>query len=178
MDDYCELCEVCFTRGEFQTMLQHLSKIYTFSGIFPHICLSTTKRSVCWRKPLFLDDIPRIASLGCGSGIDGAAVNCVFDDFTYGGIDRVEWDTWFLLRSPLISAMRMIFIPVSENIFCFSQVPGGTSTGCRHRTCPQPAKDIGKKSVHNKLQTRNRYKRPGCLRPNHPRVCACYSRAK
>ena len=123
MDDYCELCEVCFTPGRVpdyaSTPQQNLYLLRYFSAyLFEYY-----EAFSMLKKAAFLDDIPRIASLGCGSGIDGAAVNCVFDDFTYGGIDRVEWDTWFAEEPPHIGDAND-FIPVSENIFVFPKSLG------------------------------------------------------
>jgi len=118
MTTRCELCDVSFMYGRtpnYESVpQQNLYLLRYFSAyLFEYHAAYQFLQSTG-----FLDDIPRIASLGCGSGIDGAAASFVFNDYTYRGIDRVRWNTWFAEEPPCIGDAGA-FIPIKDNVFVF-----------------------------------------------------------
>ena len=123
MNNYCELCEVCFTQGRVPNYSSIPQQNLYLLRYFSAYLFEYHEAFSMMEEEDFLDGIPRIASLGCGSGIDGAAANCMFDNCTYRGIDRVEWDSWFADEPPHICDASY-FIPVSENIFVFPKSLG------------------------------------------------------
>ncbi len=123
MNDYCELCEVSFNQGRLPNYRsrpqQNLYLLRYFSAYLFEYHFAFSELA----KTNFLGDIPRIASIGCGSGIDGAAVDHVFNDYTYRGIDCIRWDTWFAEETPCIGD-AINYIPISENTFVFPKSLG------------------------------------------------------
>ena len=118
MPNRCELCDVSFMNGRIPNYesipQQNLYLLRYFSAyLFEYHAAYQYLHSTG-----FLDDIPRIASLGCGSGIDGAAADFVFDDYSYRGIDRVRWNLWFADEPPCIGDAGA-FIPTNGNVFVF-----------------------------------------------------------
>ena len=123
MNDYCELCNVCFTPGRVPDYTSRPQQNLYLLRYFSAYLFEYNEAFRILKETNFLDSIPRIASLGCGSGIDGAAAHCVFNNYTYLGIDRVEWDTWFAEELPHIGDAND-FIPVTENVFVFPKSLG------------------------------------------------------
>lgn len=118
MPTRCELCDVSFMNGRTPTYTsipqQHLYLLRYFSAyLFEYRAAYQQLQATG-----FLDDIPRIASLGCGSGIDGAAADFVFDNYSYRGIDRVRWNMWFA-EEPPCTGDAGAFIPTNGNVFVF-----------------------------------------------------------
>ena len=123
MNGYCDLCGVSFNQGSLPDYSsgpqQNLYLLRYFSAYFFEYYEAFSELS----RANFLDALPRIASIGCGSGIDGAAARFVFDDYAYRGIDRVRWNTWLAEEPPCIGD-AIGFIPISENVFVFPKSLG------------------------------------------------------
>ena len=118
MPTRCELCDVSFMNGRtpnYESIpQQHLYLLRYFSAYLFEYHAAYQQLQTAG----FLDDTPRIASLGCGSGIDGAAADFVFTDYTYRGIDRVRWNMWFAAEPPCTGDAGA-YIPIKDNIFVF-----------------------------------------------------------
>ena len=118
MPTRCELCDVSFMNGRtpnYESIpQQHLYLLRYFSAYLFEYHAAYQQLQTAG----FLDDTPRIASLGCGSGIDGAAADFVFTDYTYRGIDRVRWNMWFAAEPPCTGDAGA-YIPIKDNVFVF-----------------------------------------------------------
>ena len=123
MSDRCELCDVSFAQGRtpnYESIAQqNLYLLRYFSAYLFEYHLAYQKL----QGARFLDGAPRITSLGCGSGIDGAAAKFVFDDYSYRGIDLVRWGKWFAEEPPCIGDAGA-FTPIHDNVFVFPKSLG------------------------------------------------------
>lgn len=112
---YCELCEVSFHRGTpnyASVVQQQLYLLRYFSAyLFEYFEAFNVLNDQ-------IDEHINIVSFGCGSGIDGAAAECVFPTCSYRGVDITQWDYWFPNGDYEIESASD-FIPTNENVFVF-----------------------------------------------------------
>ena len=128
MSDRCELCDVSFVQGRtpnYESLAQQNLYLLRYFSAYLFEYHAAYKKL---QDAKFLDGDPRITSLGCGSGIDGAAADFVYKKYTYRGIDRVRWGQWFAKESPCIGDAGA-FVPVSDNVFVFPKSLGELPDG-------------------------------------------------
>jgi hypothetical protein len=118
LQKYCELCEVCFLQRRIPNYRSIIQQQLYLLRYLPAYLFEYFEALSYLVQPHFITQPAKIVSLGCGSGIDGAAAHFAFREYSYHGIDLVKWNYWPMVKPPVITNASE-FIPGDQNIFIF-----------------------------------------------------------